>query len=129
MKGSIHYPSAIGGNNWGGPAIDHSRNIMVVNTMNLASLIVMVPREDCNKSIDELSINNTQARFTSHRSKMKVFHIVICVQWDSFHLLGVPCTKPPWGTLTAVDLNTGDHLWNVPLGNIKRYSAFSFLVD
>ena len=64
-RGSIHYPSAIGGNNWGGPAVDHSRNIMVVNTMNLASLIVMVPREDCNKSIDELAINNTQARFTS----------------------------------------------------------------
>ena len=37
---------------------------MVVNTMNLASLIVMVP-EDCNKSIDELAINGTQARFTS----------------------------------------------------------------
>ena len=69
LEGSIHYPSAIGGNNWGGPAVDHSRNIMVVNTMNLASLIVMVPSEDCNKSIDELAINGTQARFTSVEAK------------------------------------------------------------
>ena len=27
-----------------------------------------------------------------------------------------PAIKPPWGTLNAVDLNTGDYLWQVPLG-------------
>jgi quinoprotein glucose dehydrogenase len=30
---------------------------------------------------------------------------------------GYPGTKPPWGTLNAVDLNTGKLLWKVPLGN------------
>ena len=29
---------------------------------------------------------------------------------------GYPAIKPPWGTLNAVDLNTGEYLWRVPLG-------------
>jgi quinoprotein glucose dehydrogenase len=30
---------------------------------------------------------------------------------------GYPVVKPPWGTLNAIDLNTGEHLWTVPLGH------------
>jgi quinoprotein glucose dehydrogenase len=29
---------------------------------------------------------------------------------------GYNATKPPWGTMNAIDLNTGDYLWRVPLG-------------
>jgi quinoprotein glucose dehydrogenase len=29
---------------------------------------------------------------------------------------GYPINKPPWGTLTAINLHTGKHLWQVPLG-------------
>ena len=27
-----------------------------------------------------------------------------------------PAVKPPWGTLNAIDLNTGEYVWQVPLG-------------
>tara|TARA_R110002012_G_scaffold79823_5_gene202718 strand:+ start:1836 stop:3992 length:2157 start_codon:yes stop_codon:yes gene_type:complete len=30
---------------------------------------------------------------------------------------GYPVVKPPWGTLNAIDLNTGEYLWTVPLGH------------
>ncbi|MEC9298764.1 MAG: pyrroloquinoline quinone-dependent dehydrogenase, partial [Gemmatimonadota bacterium] len=29
---------------------------------------------------------------------------------------GLPLVKPPWGRVTAIDLNTGDHLWMQPMG-------------
>ncbi|OKS87246.1 outer membrane protein assembly factor BamB family protein [Mucilaginibacter polytrichastri] len=36
---------------------------------------------------------------------------------------GYPATKPPWGTLNAIDLNTGDYVWKVPLGEYEKLTA------
>lgn len=33
---------------------------------------------------------------------------------------GAPGISPPWGTLTAIDLNTGFHKWQIPLGESSR---------
>lgn len=30
---------------------------------------------------------------------------------------GHPAIKPPWGTLHAIDMNSGEYLWSIPLGN------------
>jgi len=39
---------------------------------------------------------------------------------------GYPAIKPPWGTLNAVDLNTGELKWKVPLGEYKALTARGF---
>ncbi len=36
---------------------------------------------------------------------------------------GYPAVVPPWGTLSAIDLNTGRYLWKVPLGNYPELAA------
>ncbi len=39
---------------------------------------------------------------------------------------GYPAITPPWGTLTAIDLNTGQHLWRIPFGEIKELTDKGF---
>jgi glucose dehydrogenase len=36
---------------------------------------------------------------------------------------GYPAFKPPWGTLSAIDLKTGRYLWKIPLGEYPRLAA------
>ncbi|MBX2843346.1 MAG: PQQ-binding-like beta-propeller repeat protein [Flammeovirgaceae bacterium] len=40
-----------------------------------------------------------------------------------FDHLGYPAVKPPWGTLNAIDLNKGEILWKVPLGEFEELTA------
>lgn len=36
---------------------------------------------------------------------------------------GYPAVAPPWGTLNAIDLNTGKYLWKIPLGDYPELAA------
>jgi quinoprotein glucose dehydrogenase len=36
---------------------------------------------------------------------------------------GYPAVAPPWGTLSAIDLNTGDYAWQIPLGEYPELAA------
>jgi quinoprotein glucose dehydrogenase len=36
---------------------------------------------------------------------------------------GYPAVAPPWGTLNAIDLNTGEYVWKIPLGEYPELSA------
>lgn len=36
---------------------------------------------------------------------------------------GLPAIAPPWGTLTAIDLNTGNHVWKTTLGEYPQLKA------
>ncbi len=36
---------------------------------------------------------------------------------------GYPAIQPPWGTLNAIDMNTGNYLWKIPFGEYPELAA------
>jgi quinoprotein glucose dehydrogenase len=107
LQGTINFPANAGGNNWGSPAIDPDSGIMVVYTTRVPGYVKLIPREDCEGSLQP-------QKGTPY-----------CV--DAGFLvssLGLPCTAPPWGTLDAIDLVNGEYLWSVPMGTTRYLAPF-----
>jgi len=69
------------------------------------------------------NISSQSAELTaSRRERAKApYEFVGYERWrDS---AGFPAVKPPWGTLSAIDLNTGEYLWRIPLGEHAALTA------
>ncbi len=107
LQGTINFPGASGSNNWGSPAIDPQRNLIVLNANQLIWEITLVPRKDCGDS-------GTPMLGTPYCEKLDLVRSP----------LSVPCNPPPWGTLTAVDLVSGEKRWEIPLGTSRDLAPF-----
>lgn len=103
-RGTILYPAPTGGNNWGSPAIDPTRRLLIASAMHVPFVAQLAPREACSGRGREMPQRGTP----------------YCVRMELLTSpLGAPCSAPPWSTLAAVDLDTGDRLWQVPLGTFE----------
>jgi quinoprotein glucose dehydrogenase len=112
LAGTIQYPGVIGGTNWGSVAFEPRRGWMILNVTRLPSVTGLIPREKLQAARPELpeDASISQMRGTPYG----LFRVPALVS-----PLGLPCTKPPWGTLLAVDSATGEVRWEVPLGTIR----------
>jgi len=125
LEGSIHYPSAVGGQNWGGPAVDRGRGLLVVNTLHMASIIQLVPRGQCEATKVRLAEDSLGAKYAMVEASEGTPYCD--VRWMGFFSpLEVPCTPPPWGTLAGIDLKSGEIAWQVPLGTTRDLAPFPF---
>lgn len=107
---SIQSPGNAGGANWGGIAFDPQRQLAVVNTINLPFLVALVPRNQVAAEMKNPQFRGWefgQMRGTPFAMRRRTF----------MSRLGIPCVKPPWGTLAAVDMVHGTIKWQVPLGD------------
>ena len=116
-EGSIQWPHSSGGMNWGGLAINPSTGVAIVNQIELAMGTQLVRRDDFeNLDPSEIIYPNEAYPMTGTPFGFK--------RWTLMSNFGAPCTKPPWGTLTAVKLGTGEVLWRVPLGNTRKLTPW-----
>jgi quinoprotein glucose dehydrogenase len=108
-KESIYAPGFAGGANWGGIAFDPHRQLAIVNTMNLPFLMALVPR-------DQVAAEIRDPKYRGWEFGMQLGTPYAMRRRTFMSGLGIPCIKPPWGTLAAVDMVHGTIKWQVPLG-------------
>jgi quinoprotein glucose dehydrogenase len=111
FEGTIVVPSNVGGAHWGGTAFDAAHGLLIVPSNHLAAGIALIPRE----RLAEARRDTVHARadYTDMHGTPYVLRREILVSKG-----GLPCNRPPWGVLQAIDVATGATAWQVPLGTI-----------
>lgn len=109
FQGSLVRPGVIGGANWGGGALDPETGILYIKSSN-------TPANARLKKVDAPIPGELDAAF------------VLDTGPTTFHN-GLPLLKPPFGHVTAIDLNKGEIVWRVPFGDDARLRAHPALKD
>ena len=108
FEGTLMVPGLIGGANWGGGAYDPETGMLYVKSTNLSAL-ARLSKVDASAGSPRAS--DTDADYVREGQTNAVFHD------------GLPLLKPPYGHLTAIDLNKGEIAWHVPFGDDARLRA------
>ena len=95
-KPTIEMPGIAGGASWSGAACDPETGIMYVSSLT-----------------NPYSFRLTKSPQVPHAAYVGIPAPVETVQ-------EIPLWKPPYARITAIDLNTGDHRWMVPMGDLSQ---------
>jgi len=121
LKGSIQYPGFAGGVNWGSVSVDEGRRLLIVNSLNLATRSTLItPQEARARGMapagggHKTSPEAVRAGVPQLGARYAVLNGVLMSP------LGVPCLQPPYGEISAVDLDSRKLVWRKPLGNADR---------
>ena len=110
LQGTIAYPGNAGGTNWGGLAVDPERQLLVVNTSNIPFVVTLFPSEEYEaRRAANPHVEIAPQRGTPYGLRREAL----------LSPIGLPCSPPPWGHLTAIDLATGDIAWQVTPGSVR----------
>jgi membrane-bound PQQ-dependent dehydrogenase (glucose/quinate/shikimate family) len=107
----IYTPGWMGGNDWGSVSVDESRHVLVAVSMRMANYDRFVMSDELAKGADGAMHSLITPQVGSP---------FFGVMTDYFHSpLGVPCQRPPFGMISAIDLRTHRLLWSRPLGTAR----------
>ncbi len=87
--GTLSLPSSTGGGNWEGAAMDPETGMMYVPSRTAVSALAVATPDDEDSSVDY--VQSFGVRVPS--------------------VEGLPIVKPPYGRITAIDMNEGEHVW------------------
>ncbi|WPP50463.1 pyrroloquinoline quinone-dependent dehydrogenase [Catalinimonas niigatensis] len=113
LQGTLVTPSNAGGVHWGGVSFDPQRQLLITNVNHLVAVIRLIPREQL-KAEESKSEAVLRAETGRQEGTPYVLKRDYLFTRDE---TGIKMqSKPPWGTLLAIDMNTGELKWEVPLG-------------
>ena len=106
----VQFPGNHGGVNWGGTSFDPQLGYLFVNTNELGQLAGVTDR-------DPGATGSAQAAGQGNRVDPNgPYQGIPGGGRFKDEASNMMCQQPPWGQLTAVDVNTGEFAWRVPLG-------------
>jgi quinoprotein glucose dehydrogenase len=110
FKGSMNCPGGNGGTNIpGGAAIDPETNILYVASIKSCGAFALIPGSEADNPDDKPSGKTISAFVSGGRGPRQV--------------RGLPILKPPYGRITAIDLDTGETMWWIPNGDAPTFIA------
>ena len=119
-KGTVLLPFTGGGVNWGGAAFDPINQILYANTSRAVHIVKLLPRADA-----EGFKAPPGHDFGPQRGAPFAMTRALAAS-----PLGMPCNKPPWGMMVAVDLKAGKIVWQSSVGTVEDRAplgiAFNF---
>ena len=103
-RGALHCPGPGGGTNiTGGTSVDPETGILYVSSNTLCAAPILTPGLE-GDAADPNPIGKTITKYATDNGFVN-------------GPLGLPLFKPPFGRITAIDLNTGETLWTIPNGH------------
>lgn len=117
--GLLMLPSNTGGANWQGGSLDPETNILYIFSNGQASTVGLLPPDP--KDSDMAYVR----KFAQDPAKPDASGA------PPLTVQGLPLIKPPYGRITALDLNTGDMVWQIAHGetpdNVKNHALLKGL--
>ncbi|MTD39939.1 membrane-bound PQQ-dependent dehydrogenase, glucose/quinate/shikimate family [Erwinia sp. CPCC 100877] len=118
---SLSFPGSLGGMNWGSLSTDPNNHYIFVNDMRLGLWVQMIPQKVDNSA----AASNGGESVNTGMGAVPLKGTPYAVNKNRFMSpLGIPCQKPPFGTLSAVDLKTRKVVWQVPVGTVQDTGPF-----
>jgi quinoprotein glucose dehydrogenase len=109
--GTLAIPGNVGGINWSGFAWDAGHGRLIVSVSNLPAKVRMIPADKfTGGDHGDLRAETTMQQGTPYAMSRDFLRAPS----------GLPCIKPPFGELVAVDLAAGKVAWRVPLGALEE---------
>lgn len=106
-EGALVLPTTRGGAEWTGGTFDAALGYYIINTTDSGGFrMIRKQDEDPGAPPESPRLYGRESGGGSNAS-----------------VNGWPCWQPPWGRLTAVDVNTGDVAWQVPFGTVDGTPA------
>lgn len=115
LQGTLAYPSTAGGVEWGGGAVDPRSGVYVVNSSYVAEIYRLIERKDYEAQAKQGSKDD----YYPQNGAPYGFYL-----HNFVNFLGMPCWNPPYGTLSAYDLNSGKLLWKKPFGEVQQWGFY-----
>ncbi len=124
----IEYPSYNGGSDWGSVAVDPTRGVIVANYNDMPNHNILIPREKADRKGwkprgPQGNEGGGGAEGAGSAMAGVPYAVNVNAGWK-VGFTGLLCKEPPYGWIRALDLQTGETIWDRPFGSARANGPF-----